>query len=778
MDSSASRAFLFSILSIAVVAVALKPAVIARLPTGQVLHVSADSAVFFGRPSDIAMQPLGTTLAIKTSHGLVFTDVRTFKPLQSLRFPDSSLRQSNLGGAAPIGVSWSSNDTVWTCDGYGTLFSASRRSDGSFSWSTVVHLPPGSAPAAVAADARRHVVYVALMSRNAVAVVDLRSFHILHLIQTDAVPYNLLLSGNQLFVTSLGRDIDPKTGAGRAGKIDIIDARTDRLTARISVQRLPTGLAVSRSGNVLFVSNAGSDSVSRINVTARRVTHTIRLGAGLLGRIPGALALSTDTARLYVAESGANAIAVLSTDGKLIGRIETGWYPSGIVARGHGEAVVVDMKGVGSRGADYGLPLTVARHRTSGYNVYDYSGVLERVHESDAIRSTAAAPRTPAFEKTAFKHVIYIIKENHTYDDFFGDIAEANGDPRLCPFGQEVTPNQHALAREFGIFDNFFVNGTLSADGHQWTDEGIANDYVERAMPAFARSYPSDGTDPLAFAQTGFIWNDAVKSGKSVKVYGEFVRADVAIQPPNATWTDLYRAQQRGERVHFKQEVPIAAMRAIISRDYPGFSLKITDQYRADIFLRDLQSAQASGRMPSLTILQLGNDHTSGTDPGYPTPRAAVADNDLALGRIVSGVTRSRFWRDTAIFVVEDDAQDGLDHVDGHRTAFLLISAYNRRHFVDSRFYNQSSLLRTIEIALGLRPLTMFDAAAHPILPFASAADLKPYDVRRNLIPLDEMNPSLSALHGSAREKAVASMRADFSAPDRAAPGLLLQARH
>jgi hypothetical protein len=277
-------------------------------------------------------------------------------------------------------------------------------------------------------------------------------------------------------------------------------------------------------------------------------------------------------------------------------------------------------------------------------------------------------------EPSVFRHVIYIIKENRTYDQVFGGMKEGNGEPSLVMFGEEVTPNHHALAREFTLFDNFYCSGVLSADGHSWTDEAYVSDYLERAFGGWTRSYPDDGSDPLAYAQSGFLWDNALRHQKTLRIYGEFV--DTAY-PKDAKFIDYYQDWKSGKhqlkatsKSNFKHLEPFT------HPNFPWFPLIMPDVARAHLFMEELKEFEKKGHMPNLIMLTLPCDHATGTRPDFPTPRASVADNDLALGQIVEAVSKSKFWPETCIFVVEDDPQDGFDHVDAHRTVALVISPY------------------------------------------------------------------------------------------------------
>jgi hypothetical protein len=372
-------------------------------------------------------------------------------------------------------------------------------------------------------------------------------------------------------------------------------------------------------------------------------------------------------------------------------------------------------------------------------------------------------------EPSVFKHVIYVIKENRTYDQVFGDVKEGKGDPNLVLFGEKVTPNHHALARQFTLFDNFYCSGVLSADGHSWANAAYVTDYLEKAFGAFTRSYPDDGRDPLAFPPTGFLWDNALKHKKTLRVYGEFV-AEKPYYPKGTTWADFYNDHKNGTRkVPVTIRINLKSLEPYTHPTYPYFPLLAPDQYRADLFLEDLRSFEKKGQMPNLTIMSLPCDHTAGTSRGYPTPRAMVADNDLALGRIVEAVSKSRFWKETCILVVEDDPQNGFDHVDAHRTVALVISPYTRRKFVDHVQYNQTGVVKTIELMLGLPPMNQLDLSATPMRGcFQDRPDLTPYKALPSNVKLDEMNPSLKDLKGPALFWAKKSLELDFEGADRA----------
>ena len=371
-------------------------------------------------------------------------------------------------------------------------------------------------------------------------------------------------------------------------------------------------------------------------------------------------------------------------------------------------------------------------------------------------------------DPSVFEHVVYIIKENRTYDQVFGDLPQGNGAPALCVFGRAVTPNHHALAEQFVLLDNYYCNGVLSADGHSWAMEGYVTDYLEKSFGGFTRSYPFSGEDPISFSATGFIWDNVLSHGLSFRNYGEMNKTDTV--PGNATFKAVFNDfQTKAGKISFKHDIQIENLRRFSCSNSPGWNLKIPDAVRAEVFLKEFSDYEKKGEWPNLIITFLPCDHTSGTRPGNPTPRAQVADNDLAVGRIVEAISQSRFWSKTCVFVIEDDPQDGFDHVDGHRSLCLVASPYTKRGAVVSRFYNQTSVLHTMERMLGLPPMNQMDALA-PLMTqcFTSKPDFRSYTCLPNRIPLDEMNKQTSQLRGEELYWAQKSLEQSFDEPDQA----------
>jgi hypothetical protein len=502
-----------------------------------------------------------------------------------------------------------------------------------------------------------------------------------------------------------------------------------------------------------------------------------------------------------------NAVAVISlgknassnTDNltsTITGFIPTGAYPSAIAVLKSKYLYVSNLEGSGVR---LGLPdknttnLTYnTHHLLASVSVIRIPGKRDLKAYTDTViavnnlsRATSARekPREAVQPKpvperigepSVFKHVLYIIKENRTYDQILGDMKKGDGDPGLCIYGKEITPNTHKLSEEFILLDNFNTSGKCSAEGHQWTDASIVTDYIEKNMRAWFRSYAHVQTDALVYAPTGFIWDNATNHGKSARIYGE---ASIPVFPKRVTWADVYQKYKNGEKIEFTNKSTIDPVTKILSQTYPSFgNHEFSDQMRADAFIKELNDfeSMSGDQLPELMVMALPNDHTAGIKPGYPSPRAMVADNDYALGRIVEAFTKSRFWENTVIFVVEDDSQGGWDHVSAYRTVSLVISPYSRLKNANHTFYTQPCMVRTIEQILGLPPMNIQDAIANPMFDcFGTTADLSVYKAIPNNIPIDEMTAPLSTLTGRTLHFAMKSMLPEFEGVDSGSDDLL-----
>jgi hypothetical protein len=422
-------------------------------------------------------------------------------------------------------------------------------------------------------------------------------------------------------------------------------------------------------------------------------------------------------------------------------------------------------------------------------NTHDFQGTVSVIDlskdlksETDVVASnnswndpaSAQKPNLKVYQG-AVKHVIYVIKENHTYDDIYGDLPIGNGDPTLCSLGEKIMPNHRKIARTFSLFDNAYTSGTNSADGHHWCDEAFANDYLEHFYVGYSRTYPDDGSDALSLNSGDRIWDAALKKGLKVRVYGEWADYAHAIYKPRQPkdWFEAWEDRKSGKNdFQYLPTTEIPSLKAIQAPGYHYWPLIQSDQSRMDTFEKEFRGFEADGKLPNLMVMTLPCDHSEGASPEYPTPRAMMADNDYALGRLVTLVSHSKYFKDTAIVVTEDDSQSGPDHVDGHRTSTLIVSPYTKRNYVCSEFLTQVSLHKTMEMMLGYGPLGKFDAIARPATDcFVNTPDLTPFDLTPNNIPFDEPNPGrVKAMTKEEKYWADKSASLDWSSMDRADP--------
>ncbi len=582
-------------------------------------------------------------------------------------------------------------------------------------------------------------------------------------------------------------------GVAASGTVSRIDTQTGKVIVEIETGLAPTALAWDQGRNRLYVANSNADSISVIDTSANKLIATWTIDPfdqRAPGVAPTALALDVQSRRLYVALGGINAVAVIeATNGRLAGMIPTAWYPSSLALSADGKRLAVGaLLGAGSGWRDTPKQRYVHTYRGSAAvidipdaaQLANYStAVAENTHltlKGRSVRQPVAAGPRPApkaiparsGDPSLIEHVVYIVKENRTYDQLFGDLPEGDGDPSLVMFGQDVTPNQRALARRYVLMDRFFATGGNSANGHQWVTQ--ANEVAYTLWPGYeGRSYPYDGTDPLAYSRGGFLWDAALKAGKTVRVYGEYAPRLSEAKPPQRA--EYFARWRKGEDFskEFNVSSPIPQLDALLARNYPTYTNAVPDQVRASIFLKDVETWTREKKMPNLVIVQLPSNHTYGATPNASTPKAMVADNDLALGRIVEGLSRSPFWPKMAIFVVEDDAQNGVDHVDGHRTVATVASPYARRGAIDSTFYSNQSIVKTIELILGLPALSLFDLIANDMRAcFTDTPNLEPFTALTPAQSLDDLNPPVQALRGKARQAAIDSAKMRWEVPDAA----------
>jgi YVTN family beta-propeller protein len=668
-------------------------------------------------------------------------------------------------------------------------------------------------------------LYVILNGNNKVIKQDLLTGDTIWAVDPGVAPYGLTMASGKLYVTNwAGRNPEPSDtnvagipwgsarvdnnkagGSTREGSVTVIDPSTGKILKELVVGLHPNDITSDKSGRFVYITNSNSDNITVINTSDDIVSETIsvRLQPEInpfFGDSPNGLCLSPNQKTLYVANGMDNALAVIKLGknstakatgsvSKVIGFIPTGAYPSSVCANKSGYLYVCNIEAAGASVAltdkstanhfynSHNMLASISVIRVpEGRTLQAYTDTVIAVNNLSRAAQSMEKPRESVNPKpvperigepSVFKHVVYIIKENRTYDQVLGDMKQGDGDPGLCIYGSDITPNTHKLAEDFILLDNFHVSGKCSAEGHQWTDASIVTDYIEKNMRAWFRSYPHVQTDALVYAPTGFIWDNAMANDKSVRIYGE---ASVPVMDKSLKWSDIYIKYMNGEKVEFTNYTTIEPVKKILSQTYPSYgNHEFSDAMRADALIKELNNFESApgDQLPELMVVALPNDHTAGMRPGYPTPRAMVADNDAALGRIVEAFSKSRFWQNTVIFVVEDDSQNGWDHVSAYRTVSLVISPYSRLRSVNHTYYTQPSLVRTIEQILGLPPMNIQDAIASPMTNcFGSASDLTPYKALPGNIPIDEMTAPVTSLTGKALHFAKLSMLPEFDGVD------------
>ncbi|MBL8209814.1 MAG: bifunctional YncE family protein/alkaline phosphatase family protein [Bryobacterales bacterium] len=645
--------------------------------------------------------------------------------------------------------------------------------------------------------------WVALSNRNSVLVVDAENRKTRREIKTGMVPYGVVVSAKRkrVYVSNRGGRVPasgdttaysstsavkshPVTGASTSGTVSIIDMESFA-EQQIDVGLAPAGLALSPDEGTLAVANAHSDSVSFVDLESLKVSE-VKVPAwpeGTFGSTPSAVAFSPDGKMLYVTAGGSNAVVALENEGRrwqLRGAIPTAWFPTALAVGPGGSLQVVNVKGMGStrdaqgthtarafEGSVWRIPAPSRAQLTAG---------LREAKAANAPRFTAA-DGVDELSKLGIEHVFLLIKENRTYDQVFGDMGKGNGDPKLVMYGRDVTPNHHALAEQFVLLDNFYTGGAISFDGHQWLMQGFVSDYVERAFAASPRGYAWNMADALTVSPKGFFWQDP-KRPVDVRLYGPFSlpatwdpatqRAVDINEDQLLSWPEYWKIyQQKSWKNVIAHRSGVPALQPYINERFPPSSMNVPDQIRAEIWLEELAEREKSGKMPNLLIFTMTSDHTMGTRPNFPTPRAMVADNDLAMGRIVESISKSRFWAKSLILVTEDDAQNGVDHVDGRRTICLAIGPRIRRGVLDSNHYNHASLIRTIQDVYRIKPQVRYAATARAMNSvFTTKADLQPYTALTPKVSLTEMNPALQGLSGQQLWAARQSLKIDANEVD------------
>jgi DNA-binding beta-propeller fold protein YncE len=608
-------------------------------------------------------------------------------------------------------------------------------------------------PTGLTLDDEHHLLYVVTKEDDALYICDTRTMKVITKIFLGSEAYTCLLHQQLLYISAWG-----------GKKIWIVDTDRRKVVDSVSTEDHPTDMAIDPKGKWLYVANANSNFVSVISLKERKAVETLHTAIAPdapIGSTTNSVSLDPSGKTLYIANADNNYLAVFDVTqpghSQSKGFIPVGWYPTCVRVLNH-QILVTNGKGMSSMANPHGphsshIPYDAHYKQSGGPTTVQYIGDLfkgtfsvipvpsakemetytQQVYANTPYNKNKeiSAPGLPgnpiptkASDSTPIKYVFYILRENRTYDQVLGDMPQGNGDTSLVLFGQNITPNAHALSQEFVLLDNFYVDAEVSADGHNWSMAAYATDFVEKNWPSNysgrGGNYDFDGSRPVANPTNGFIWDYCARAGVSLRNYGEFMDSGTPT---------LKVLKAPGNYCHY----------------YPGWNLRIQDTYREKQFEHDFDSLVAIGAVPHFNTVYLPNDHTSGLAIGAYTPQSLVADNDQALGRLVDHISHSPIWKESAIFVLEDDAQDGPDHVDAHRSVALVISPYVRRNKVNHTMYSTSSMLRTMELILGLPPMSQYDAAATPMYDlFASEPDTSAYQARQALIDINARNTTMS----------------------------------
>lgn len=799
----------------------LRPQALALSPTGQLLVVS-------GKTSEL--------IVIDPESGAIIQQVFLPSENQTEPLPDPSspniFEPDRRGQVSYTGLVFSPDGhKIYLSNVNGSIKVFSVELDGKVLPSHTIPLPPANAPRrknqipaglTLSEDGQR--LYVCGNLSNHLLEIDIDTNTVTRTFDVGVAPYDVVLVDNKAYVSNWGGPqpgpgdltgpagrgtivkVDPVTHIANKGSVSVINLASGS-TKEVLVQLHSSALTVSPDGRYIVCANAASDNLSVIDTTSDTVIETIWVKANpvdLFGASPNALCFSPDGQSLFAANGTQNAVAVVhfdpeDRDSELLGLIPVGWFPGAVSFDAERQTLcVANIKG---------LPVEPKQDKSTGglgFNTHHYHGsvslipvpkkkdlqrLTEAVYDNYRRKRIAKAfensrpgqPPRPIPERigepSIFKHVVYVIKENRTYDQVLGDLPIGNADPSLCLFGDQVTPNQHKIVKEFVLLDNTYCSGILSADGHQWSTTAFGTDYLEKSFAGWPRSYPDgmgpDEADALAYAPSGFIWDNALRNGIEIWNFGEFAQPECRWKDPTRDgepkWKDYWEEYLHGPgEVIIGSEPTIETIRPFTAPDTVGWIMEVPDVWRARYITNQIADWEREGQMPQLILICLPIDHTSGTRAGSPTPSACVADNDLAFGRIVEAFSHSRFWKETVIFGIEDDPQNGFDHVSGYRTTAYCISPYTKRGVVVSTQYNTTSILRTIEQILGLPPMNQFDATAVPMFDcFTSTPDFRPFDSVANLVPLDEMNPNPEEISDSLlRRNALLSAKLNFRRVD------------
>ena len=719
------------------------------LPNGWSLTPVGKSIGLGDLPLNIATSPNNKYIAVtnngQSTQSIQLIDVQSEKRLDSIDIPKSWM-----------GLKFSADEKyLYASGGNDNRILKYAIKDGKLLLSDSILLgkkwPEKISPTGFDIDAAKQLMYVVTKENNSLYVVNLKTKTVIQKDTLYAEAYTCLLSPDkkELYISVWGDD-----------QVKVFNTTTKKITDSIAVGDNPNDMCLSKNGRCLYVANANDNTVSLIDIKQRKTLET--LNAALYpqsapGSTTNGVALSTDEKTLYIANADNNCIAVFDVSkpgsSKSKGFIPVGWYPTCVRTIGN-KIYVSNGKGFTSLANPYG-PDPYRKIGQLGYQQGDTSAVHEVQYIGGLFRGTLSIINTPTddelgtyskqvysntpYNKTRelesageagnpiptnvgdsspIKYVFYIIKENRTYDQVLGDIPEGNGDTSLCLFGEHITPNQHALVNQFVLLDNFYVNAEVSADGHNWSMGAYADDYLEKTWPTYyggrGGDYGGEGTRKIANNKGGFIWNDAARAGVSYRTYGEFA--------------DNYKPNIDILKDHY---CPY----------YTGWDLNVRDTVRYNQWQKEFDSLLAANSLPHLSTLRFGNDHTSGLAKGKWTPNAYVAENDLAVGLFVEHLSKSPVWNQSVVFILEDDAQDGPDHVDAHRSTAYIAGGLVKTNFVDHAMYSTTSVLRTIELILGMPPMSQYDASSPSLWRcFQSTPNQVVFNAKPLQVNIDERN--------------------------------------
>lgn len=741
------------------------------LPNGWSLSPAGRSLPLGDLPLNMALSHNKKMLAV-TNNGQSKQKVQLINPVTEKLLDEVAIAKSWYG------IRFSdSDDKLYVSGGNDNTILAYPISNNKMGIADTIRLgaawPNKISPAGIDVNNTTNLLYTVTKEDSSLYIINLQNGKTIQKIPLGYEAYSCMLSPDKstLYISLWGGD-----------KVAVFNTTTRKVETEIATESHPNEMLCTKNGKYLFVANANDNSVSVINTSTKKVIETIAatlFPTKLTGSTTNGLALSADEKTLYIANADNNCLAVFNVtvpgSSTSKGFIPTGWYPTNVKTIGK-KILVTNGKGFASMANPQGpQPVKKTDNSASHLGVTAatevqyigglFKGTLSFIDEPTTARLDAFSKQvytnTPfnatqeneapgennnpvpqkKADKSPIKHVFYVIKENRTYDQVLGDMPEGNGDTSLCIFPEKVTPNHHALAREFVLLDNFYVDAEVSADGHNWSMAAYATDYVEKTWPISyggrGGTYDYEGSRKIAYPRDGFIWDYCKRAGITYRTYGEF-----------------------GEN----GQANIKALEGHVAPGYEGFNMDYRDVDRIAVFKHDFDSLLAINQVPQFSTIRIGNDHTSGQRKGKISPTSAVADNDYALGQLVQHISQSGIWKETAIFVLEDDAQNGPDHIDAHRSPAFVISPYVKRKSVNHGMYSTTGMLRTMELILGLPPMSQYDAAAVPLFScFTNQPDFTPYIVKQPGVSLDERN---TASNNSALRSESFNFAKEDAAPD------------